>query len=235
MAAPKLNTIYEFLLDLANKAQGGGYITPEVFNRQFKLASKALFTRLAGAPEDYSPGNPFPTISADLTSKVTDDLHPFLREVTLSIDDNGNTPKPSDYNIIDAIWRNYVDPDSGNLMKTDVQFIDNDKYAERFSNSIIFPTEELPIVRRASNDTYQFAPTNLGYATMSYYIIPDESANWAFTIVNDEPLFDSANSTDTNWGSDNLKELTEILLGYFGIEIDSNFKYQASNLEQSKQ
>lgn len=234
MAADKLNTIYRYLQDLANKSQGGGYIPPEQFNRQFKIASKSLFTSLAGAPESYLPGSPFPAQALDLTDKISDDVHPFLREITLSIDDNGNASKPSDYNRISAIWRNYADPYSGNLKKAPVEFIDNDKYADRFSNSIDFPTEEDPVVRYASSETYEFAPANLGYATMSYYIIPDEDAVWAYTPVQDEPVYDAANSIDTGWGEDNLKDLTEILLGYFGISIDSQLDLQYSNLERSK-
>lgn len=232
MAGEKLNKVYEFVQYLANKDQSGGYITPEEFNSNFQRASLYLFKKLTGLPESYSPGAPFPSIAWQLTARIQDDLSIFIKEITLSIDDNGLADKPDDYLRHDALWRNYSD--NGVLKKAPVQVIDNDKWARRFSHSINFPTERFPILRYTTGGDFEFAPSNLSFVTMSYLTIPDQDTVWAFTEVNDEPVFDPVNSIDTGWNEENLDQLADILLSYFGINIGDERVIQYAEAQQQK-
>lgn len=57
------------------------YVKPELFCDALHFAQRGLFDHYYGNTEEYRPGHPLPRVAYQLTTAVSDALHPFLREV----------------------------------------------------------------------------------------------------------------------------------------------------------
>lgn len=228
-----INEVYKFTQFILAKDQNG-YATPAQFNTAFKQASDWLFNRYYGLPESYQVNNPIPPIGYDLTQAVEDALLPFTIPSNMVIDSNGHGIRPADYvHVIgvgkqvkvtdkycgDEAWKNYE--------WVDIDILTEDTWRNRLSSELVPVNAQNPVCR-FYNNYIQFAPKNLLYCTFTYLRYP-VTAVWAYTTVNDEPVFDPTNSVDTDWSVQMVPSLKAIVAYLFGINLNDETVIATTN------
>lgn len=217
--AININTVHQQVELLVNKAQGGGYLVAEDFNNFASIASTELFN------EEYA--------EFQITQQITDNLKPFLLQVPLPVDQNGQVQYPLDYAYSCAIRTYKLEdyllikaqcdaagkPINYNAINTTtVKIIDNDKIGWRESSSIFKPTIRKPTA--TFYDSYlQCKPVDLGVILLDYFRYPAIPV-WGFTLgLNGLPAYNAATSTDFDWDAVSINKILCKICKYFGVEV----------------
>jgi len=136
---------------------------------------------------------------------------------------NGSASLPNDY-IFDIALNSSP---SGGVIKR----VDLDKYADYTKSTIDAPTNNNPIYVELS-DSLQVTP-RLGNAYLTYYREPKQVL-WAYTLVNNRPVYDPANSVQFEWDSTEIMRLTSRVLFYMGVSIrDGELEQAAQQMTQT--
>lgn len=237
-----LNEKYNLLNFIANKNQRG-YITPSEFNNIADAVNIQLAKEYFGLPEEYQPGSPVPKISYQITQLVSDYMSPFRKEIPVNVDTQGHLIYPDNY--IHFIAGRYPYADgyttdvSGNKVpvytESPLEMIDDDKESYRaFQTKIAIPTIEDPIC--ITKDTYiQIYPKNLGNVILVYLRYPIKPL-WAYTLVNDRPVYNSSGSTDFEWKHILDVDIVRRMASYVGINLRDQqmSQYVESKINQGK-
>lgn len=241
-----IDGVYKDVQMLANKSQRSGYIAPGRFNQLSEMANLILFNRRYGNVNEYQPGRPVPRVAFSITQKVKDDLRPFIKLITLVLDENGRVDYPSDYIHWDSCRYKFLEDSDcddctpgivkdgtsrsrrSGIAKTgkkklysgldvNVMNIEHNALASRLRSKIVNPTKERPIM--ALYDTYmQFYPMDLGFVEMTYLRRP-MVPSWGYTLVDGRPVYDPSTSIDFEWPWEVRNELIMQILSLLGITI----------------
>lgn len=92
-----INEVKQYAEFLAKKWQSGAILAPDQFNLVIPSVVNNIVKRYYGLPEQYAPGMPMPSISADETQLVRDYLSALKPTVVLPVDNQGIGTLPSDY------------------------------------------------------------------------------------------------------------------------------------------
>jgi hypothetical protein len=216
-----VNEVKIFIDSIANKEQSGTSYSIIQLNNWFYGASTELFKQRYGLPEEYIPGSPVPRMGYEVTQKIKDDLKAFKVVIDLPIDSMGEMAIPTDYGHKTAItFKKVVNQCCGEPPTTSyntVDILDDNKYAERSSNSIKFPSFDFPICNFLS-DKIRFMPKDLKEVEFSYLRNPIRPV-WAYTSPNGVEIYDAANSVDFEWSEILFTDISRIILGYIGINL----------------
>lgn len=195
-----IESCYEMLKYRATKAGWNGNISPNDFNLIFPRAERRFFNK------QYK--------QYELTQEIGDSLVPFkTNPITITVDNTGKwlKPVPNDILHIDSI-RN---PFSGSQRV--VPRFSDDRIAEKLSSEYDAPNAEYPVY--VDYNTYlQFYPINLGSAILVYLQKLVES-KWAYTLVNNRPVYDAANSIQPKWDDTEIDEIIYIALSDISINM----------------
>ncbi len=141
---------------------------------------------------------------------------------------------------------NYIPPYSGNIItqpddyQYDLEFItspsvgsqsyikkvDYNKWTNYLNSTIDTPTQAAPIFLELP-DTFITAPPNLPNVAMTYLQQP-VAPFWAYTLVNNRPVYDPAGSTDFQFDETEIYRVVARILKYMGISIRDNELEQAA-------
>jgi hypothetical protein len=196
--AININSFKTFIEMIANKPQSGFPFSIKKFNEACKYAQIEYFNKLRkqfGETEDN-----------------VDMLSPFIVSSTLPIDNYGHSQYPDDYvNTVSTRSTYYKD----NVPKfVDVKFVRNSEIGNVLSSAIINPTKRYPVL--TYYDTYiQFYPKDLGYVTFDYLRLPTDPI-WAYTTVNNRPVYDPTNSVDFEFLPEDANEIAFMVCSYMG-------------------
>lgn len=220
-----VDELYKLVIMIGNKVQKGNF-KPENFNLAMLAVNLQMFKGEYGLPEDYQPGRPIPKIAYSLTQKIEDDLSPFKRLVSIVLDNDGHALYPADYVHLSTARCRYVlakDNKAQNaagkapLKTVEVKIVDDQGYMEALTSEVVPATQEFPVL--AFYDTYmQVAPTNMYSIELTYLAYP-RTPVWAFTIVNNRPVYDAANSVQIEWKPIKHIDFAMRVCSYLGINI----------------
>jgi hypothetical protein len=226
-----VDEFYKFCQFACKKANNGN-ITPDEFNRAYAMASNQLFIQRYGLPEDYQPGKASPKIAYEISQKIEDDFAPFLKEVPLQIDVNGQAPRPVDYSHYIVISKNvkifnkYCGAKAVlNYLPTSIDVLTGSQLPVRRASQVLPPTSTSPICKFYSN-FIQFFPQDIKSAVIMYLANP-VNAVWAFVTPDGRtPQFDPTNSVEVPWPVDTHFDLKVRILQFFGINLGMNNIYE---------
>lgn len=201
-----INQGYQFVQFLANQTQSGS-ITPNNFNLASERAQIQLFYTDRKVWQD--------------SQIITDSLSKFLTLTPLNIASNGQALYPSDYAGTSSVRHVYYLKNhtitNPSYIEVDVDEINDNSIADVLSSQIVTPTKRYP--RIAYYDNYiQFFPKNLGSVNFTYLRNPKVPI-WAFTIVNNNPVYDAANSVNWEFFDQYHNAIVMIICEFLGINI----------------
>lgn len=237
-----VNDIKRLVEYFASKDQSGGNASPVIFSDLLLVQAQIEFIRLRlGLPQSYeSWRNPYSKISYESTLKISEDLAPLKKTVSLVIDSVGLTNRPTDIFYPVALRHSYTKTildscgeETTENCETTVEVVDEDEYGTRLCAAIKKPTKTFPIVKFDAT-TFQFAPKDLATATFTYIKIPVKP-KWAFTLdANDNEIYDAINSVQLSIPENNHLEICRIILGYVGVSIKDNEIIQIAEMGKTK-
>jgi hypothetical protein len=107
-----------------------------------------------------------------------------------------------------------------------IKKVDYNKWTTYLNSTIDTPTINNPIFLELP-DTFITAPANLPNVAMTYLQQP-VAPFWAYTLVNNRPVYDASNSVDFQFDETEIYRLVSRLLKYMGISIRDESLAQAA-------
>ncbi len=220
----KIDRIFTLVNFIANKHQRN-YLSPTEFNSLVEMVQWQKFKEEYGLPEEYTPGQPLPRVSFEVTQKITDDMRAFKEKVVLNIDKEGKADYPSDYvhriGIRKKVTLKSECDDAGKAVNktrvVKVKIVDSGQASYRLGSSIVGPSLEYPICE-LENTFLQFHPEDLQSVQFSYLRTPKVPV-WGNTVTNGRFVFDATTSTDIEFPEDTVNDFVIRILSKVAIHI----------------
>lgn len=194
-----------FINAIANKDQTGNAMTPVEYNSYLARANEDKF-RIEYGIREKGPGYP---VYFQSNQNSTDALRPFIDTVTILTAAPNIIPLPADYvHYISAA--NYI---SG--FPHPITVVNMDEMNQVRVDPIAFPAEEYPYATIEGNQMMVY-PSSIDRVDLTYLRKPAQPV-WGYTIVNDEPIYNSATSTQLEWKEVYHIDIARLILAYLGI------------------
>lgn len=215
-----INDVYSIMLYAIRKNQNGN-LNPASFNLVINQAQWSYTDYLLGQFQKYTPGRPFAAVEFSQNEDIRQRLSPFIpAPVTLTINGSGIAPYPTGYLNSDAM--------TYGAYRQRVKFIQQDRLFSHL-NSYIDPVATNPFYL-IYKDGFQFYPTNLGSAYLSYIKQPDELV-WGFTLdPQGRPVYNSGTSVQPQWLDLDMLEIIVRALEIVGVNLQLNVVEQYSQV-----
>ena len=229
-----------FILFVIKKSQSGGNPRPSEFNLAVERGYMQFIMSRYGNQEEYVPGRPVPRVAWQQSQKISDDLRFLLTTASFSIDNNGKLviPDGTTSNLEGEIAPKYLHHSSLRFNFTEtvdeeitsreipIDILTDAELGNVLNSEIVNPTRDYPVA--AYYDTFiQFAPKDLQKVIFTYLRIP-VPPKWAFTEVDNRPVYDEETSVDIEAPDQVINEIAFNTLAFMGISIRDQFIYQAS-------
>ncbi len=197
-----IDKTYQFLNFIVNKTQSGP-ITPAQFNLIAQRSQIDFYN------SDYK--------IFQETRVVSDELSPFIVAAIVNPDAAGQVSYPSDYVHVAGIRHLYYK--NNVAIPVPVREVSSNELGELLMSQVAPATNKYPAM--CYYDTYmQFAPKNLKAIQFDYLRSPAIPV-WAYTVVNNRPVYDAANSVDLEVKDQYQNEIVAMMASYYGINISS--------------
>lgn len=214
-----VDKLYNFIVFLKNQGQSR-YFTPEEVQ---DALNRAIMDKYEN---DYA--------EFETSQKLSDALSAFKRELDVSkADDRFKFPEKYRH-LTDLGCYNTEDEEIEAVMLTDGEFL------KKKNSSFLPPTEEYPFYRTASwNESSVYVrgveaiPDTISKVKMYYLKEPDEAV-YAYTMVNDRPVFDEGNSVDPEFPEFVHNHLIVQTLKYLGVPLKDNVLMTFENIQPQK-
>jgi len=206
-----------FLYAIANNDQTGNKFTPNEYNSYLARANEDKFRREYGIPESWVPGSTPLAIGWQVTQNSTDALRRFLEYVTIPLI-SGVGALPANYVHVSSAHAEAAGIDMDGIpftRKVPVTILPENKIGERLGHPYLDPQNMYPIATFTGNSIMVW-PTTLFNVNM-YYLRMAVTPVWGYTIVNDEPVYNSATSVQVEWPDIYHIDIARLILGYMGI------------------
>ena len=207
--------MYRLMQYAVNKAQNG-YLAPSEFNLVINQAQLSYANYLIGQSQQYQYGRNQSRVSFGNNENVRQSLTPIIYGYVLSINNQGFSPYPGDYQKMDSLIDIYGGP---------IRFISQDRrYA--YLASTIDPIASNPGYELVYNG-FQFYPQTLRKANLSYVKTPPNIV-WAYTLdpITGEPTYDPAQSDDPVWFDVDCLEIIVRALKMVGVNLQAADVYR---------
>jgi hypothetical protein len=237
--AVNVNEVYKFVQFISNKSQSGN-LTPDNFNTSLKRALYEFVMNRLGNIFQYQPGQPVQRISFQSSKRVSDDLRHLITPVNPAhVDIDGQFPIPADYLFCTSIRYKYKtlsdDGKNTEYVERKVDLV-TDAEVSSISDSEIFKARLKAgkmCFAAEYGDYFQFYPSNVGTVIFTYLRMP-ETPMWAFTVVNNRPVYDPANSVDVDIQEISTSEVVMNVCNFLGINLRENDLIQYSELKKQE-
>jgi hypothetical protein len=206
-----INDIYNITRFILNK-ESRGYITPLQFNSFAKQAQQEI---VDGYFYDYNKA------SVSRVGRVNDKQ--ILRKTRENMDVFISQPTTLTYDSVNGVFNQPTDMYTTiNLTYNDreVELLDRDKLSYHLQddlsgNSVFYPTYI------KYGPTYKVFPSTIVSGVKLTYFRTPKDPNWTYTIVNDNPIFNSSlpGYQDLEIGFDDKFEIIIKILKYAGLNI----------------
>jgi hypothetical protein len=201
--------MYDLMKYIIRKNQNGN-LRPQDFNLVINTASLSYMDFLLGEFQKYIPGRPYAAVDFGQNQDIRQRLSPFIpAPVNITINGTGYGAYPTDYLNSDAMVYG--------IYRQRVKYIQQDRLSSHL-NSYIDPIATNPIYL-IYKDGFQFYPTNLGSATLSYIKKP-ASMVWDFTIdIYGRPIYNPVGSIQPEWNELDQLEIVVRALAQVGVNL----------------
>lgn len=219
-AVYSIDDVYKIINYALNINQQGN-LPPDKFNLIINQASYSYFRYLLGEYQKYQPGRPIATPEPGQSSYIRESLSPFIEwPSTLTIDGQGRTPYPTDYEMWDAMyWGIYKQP---------VKFIQQGRLSSHI-NSSINPVSRNPVFMSVYRG-FQVYPTSIGTTELSYIRTP-QTMTWAYSNdIYGRPQFNAALSQNPQWQISDMWEVIVRALAIAGVNLQAQMVSQYANM-----
>lgn len=214
-----VNQLYNLYLYILGKNQQQGYASPDDFYTVINAAQQNYVDYLLGEYQKYQAGRQIAVVEISNKEKIRQSISPLIYNTILPINPTtGLANYPSDFAMTDAMWNVYG--------FYNIRFV-NQPRLDSFANSSIDPIAENPVYL-LKYEGFQFYPTNIGLARMSYVRNPP-SIVWGY--VYDSyglPVWNPATSQNPVWGEFDLFNILVRALRMTSVNLDSNVVAQYS-------
>ena len=241
--AVSIDTVYQRVLSIANKEQRG-YITPLEFNLLANQAQLEIFEQYFYDLEQYSrrPGND--TRHADAITTLEEKIALFeVFESNLGNYDSSDNC----YNLPSALHKlstvSYIQDGGVNYQYYECENVTKKNLKLLLSSNLTLPSTTRPIyVRQGSKINVYIDKSTSPYFTELQtnslieidYIKQPTKVEWAYTIVNEQALYNSTNSTDFELHPSEESKLVIKILELAGIVIKDPQLYQQAATEETE-
>lgn len=214
--------IFELLRYIVNKDFSGTIITPERFKQLIPVANLDHFRNKYGIPEEYQPGRPIPSESADISLKNTDDLKAFKMSLLSTAVTSGVLPYPERYAHRESFVYNYTTIINGiaTVLPRLIEVLRESEFASRNGNYTKRPTIQNPICVLRSNGVY-IRPLTILLVDMFYYRFPVDPV-FSYILGDGFCTYDAANSVELEWPDDEKLVIMRRCLEYIGVNLREN-------------
>jgi hypothetical protein len=187
-----------------------GFLSPDEFNLVINQAQLSFVDYLLGEFQTYQNGRPVARVELGNNEIVRQRLTPFIGEnLSLTVDSNGFAAYPTDYQQVDAMYTTSMDR---------IRYVQQHKLYS-YLGSVIDPIATNPIYLIKA-DGFRFYPSNIGTVKLSYVKTPPDIV-WAYTLVNNRPVYDPANSVDPKFYDVDTLEIIARALKLVGVNLQS--------------
>lgn len=207
--AVNINEFKLFTEYVSNKVQSGNSTTIPQFNELCHRAQMQVFEK---DRETFIATGVASNFLQSFLTLLTQQVNPVL----------GTIPYPTDYEHTSAA-RSYY---NGNEYPIDL--IENTKWGDVLISALNPPTLRFPKYAQFGNE-YRFAPKNIGTVFIDYFRTPLRPI-WAYTVVNNRPVYDSANSIDFEWDEFAFNNVAAMFLSLNGVNLKDTELAQFSQM-----
>lgn len=195
---------------IVNKEQSSE-LTPDEFNSIISMAQRNVMAFLLGAFQRYTPGRPVANVEFGQNMTIRQRLAPAIYSIDMLVPPTGRVTYPSDFLQVDAMWT------YGDYRR--VRAVQQDSWYSYY-NSVIDPVTSNPIYM-VTDTGIQFAPSNIGFATMSYVRNPPNMV-WGYAAnIYGQPVYDAASSVQPIWDDLVIFDIIVRALAMVGVNLQS--------------
>jgi len=203
---------YELINFIAQSERTGLYMEPHEYNLLLQKNSILKFKKEIGLPEDYFNGQPTTKTAWEVSQRVTDMLRRFKVSATTAVSPAGLMTIPANYFYVTGVNDTY----ESNIKP--VEILTDAEWGLRLRNSITTPSRNYPVARFMAS-TVEFNPVAISSVDWTYLRLPTTPV-YAKKEENGILVFDSASSTELDWGEIAQEDITYMILEDLGIVID---------------
>ena len=233
-----IDTVYQRVLSIANKEQRG-YITPQEFNLLANQAQLEIFEQYFYDINQFGrvPGNQ--TEYSDMIDNINEKLKPFQNyQTAMSVSSSSIGVLDSNLHKLGKVTYNQATgTGSTSTFHIEIEEIDQGKFAELQLSPLTRATIERPYyVRKTATQILLFPAASFASSGNVFYNYIDKPAKveWAYTIVNEEALYNSTNATDFELHASEETKLVIKILELAGIVIKDPNLYQLVDKEETE-
>lgn len=219
-----IDEMYRLMQFIIRKNQNGN-LRPTDFNLIINVASVSYMDYLLGEFQKYIPGRPFAAVDFGQNQDIRQRLSPFIPQpTTINITVNGYGAYPGDFLNVDAM--------TYGAYRQRVKFIQQDRLFSHL-NSFIDPVTTNPIYM-VYKDGFQFYPTNLTQAYLSYIRKPTPMF-WNSTLdIYNRPVYNPVGSVQPEWSELDQLEIVVRALNQVGVNLQLRDVEQYSQIIKSQ-
>ena len=236
--AVSIDTVYQRVLSIANKEQRG-YITPLEFNLLANQAQLEMFEQYFHDINQFGrlPGNK--TEYSDVVDNINEKLKPFQNyQTAMSVSSSSIGVLDSNLHKLGKVTYNQATgTGSTSTFHIEIEEIDQGKFAELQLSPLTRATIERPYyVRKTATQVLLFPAASFASSGNVFYNWIDKPAKveWAYTVVNNEALYNATNTTDFELHASEETQLVIKILELAGIVIKDPNLYQLVDKEETE-
>ena len=236
--AVSIDTVYQRVLSIANKEQRG-YITPLEFNLLANQAQLEMFEQYFHDINQFGrlPGNK--TEYSDVVDNINEKLKPFQNyQTAMSVSSSSIGVLDSNLHKLGKVTYNQATgTGSTSTFHIEIEEIDQGKFAELQLSPLTRATIERPYyVRKTATQVLLFPAASFASSGNVFYNWIDKPAKveWAYTVVNNEALYNATNTTDFELHASEETKLVIKILEVAGIVIKDPNLYQLVDKEETE-
>ena len=233
-----IDTVYQRVLSIANKEQRG-YITPQEFNLLANQAQLEIFEQYFYDINQFGrvPGNQ--TEYSDMIDNINEKLKPFQNyQTAMSVSSSSIGVLDSNLHKLGKVTYNQATgTGSTSTFHIEIEEIDQGKFAELQLSPLTRATIERPYyVRKTATQVLLFPAASFASSGNVFYNWIDKPAKveWAYTVVNNEALYNATNTTDFELHASEETKLVIKILELAGIVIKDPNLYQLVDKEETE-
>lgn len=202
---------------IANKNQSGNSIT---ISQKNQFANQAQLAKFEADRNGYIE-----------TGNLTKYLTFFLKNIVKQVPPDGNLPYPSDWQHTVSMRSYFIRP-NGKSVEVEVSESKDKSWGEIQISSLLMPTSRFPKYMEFANE-FRFLPKSIGTVYVDYLATPTPPI-WAYTTVNNRPVYDVANSVNFDFEEFSLNEIASIYLSLIGVNLkDGELSAFAQQFQQT--
>ncbi len=230
-----INKFKKFIYFVANK-NGRGTLTPSDFDSATERGLYAWTQNQLSNQKEYQIGVPNSQTSLELDQASIDKLR-HLKELRSIKVTGGKMPIPNGVikdlngNIMPDYWRYskimHKYQKASKTVRRQLEIIKDSEFGDRVDSDIVPPTKKRAI-GLFQNTYVEIEPSSAITLVTLTYIRNPKPPVWAYTVENNRPVYNEADSTDVDAPQSAFNEIAMITLQFLGIHIREQELVQAA-------